>query len=223
MHVSIENVSAYLCRIQLSYAVSYAVLISIPVLSLLQTDIPACEYQIILYPFFNWFQQCVCFWKRPFSSSLDKTLLFCWILVLQSTGDKPVNRVLQMSNFYCRIQGILPCHAPPRAVSKFFVWKPYHWGNAQSPKVKIEEAGENPTRRSDGVKIQLDAGWQVEKDLVRVSGGRGRPPTDTYKESWLHMQKMDRSHDDRYAESYMIRAETLNMRFAVRYQMAMRV
>lgn len=61
MHVSIENVSAYLCRIQLSYAVSYAVLISIPVLSLLQTDIPACEYQIILYPFFNWFQQCVCF------------------------------------------------------------------------------------------------------------------------------------------------------------------
>ena len=37
--------------------------------------------------------------------------------------------------------------------------------------------------------------------MVRVSGGRGRPPTDTYKESWLHMQKMVRSHDDRYAES----------------------
>lgn len=60
MHVSIERVSAYLCRIQLSHAVSYAVWISIPVLSLLQTDIAACEYQI-LYPFFNWFQQCVCF------------------------------------------------------------------------------------------------------------------------------------------------------------------
>lgn len=93
------------------------------------------------------------FENGPLSSSLDKTLLFCPILVLQSTGDQTCTQGPSDVDAFLKNTG----HSPLSCTSAGCL-KTFRWGNAQPPKVKIEEAGENPTRRSDGVKIQLDAG-----------------------------------------------------------------